>query len=321
MVDRMPFAAQRLSFYTRVMKRFALFIACVLIPTLPIACSQHRPIETAADHPLHDGPIHNLHQLKPGLYSGGEPPEASHYAQLAEMGIRTVVSVDAIPPNPELAAPYGIRIIHLPIGYDGISDERAVELAAAIDASEQPIYVHCHHGKHRGPAALCVGAIGAGLITNEQANDYMKVTGTSAHYTGLWKAASEAHPIDESTLRAVPELPSKAPVESFVRAMGSLDRLNDRIWEIAKNDWKTPEDHPDLTPEAISGRMHDLMRSMSETKYVKDAGPMMTYELDQSIDAARELEIAIESKQWPTAIDALTAFKQTCKSCHEQFRD
>ncbi len=317
----MPIAAQRPTFYTPGMIRIYLIFACAMVAVLPIACSQNRQPQTTKNEPIHPGPIHNLHQLKPGLYSGGEPPEAAHYAQLAELGIKTVVSVDAIPPNPKLAAPYGIRIVHLPIGYDGISDERALELAAAIETSEQPIYVHCHHGKHRGPAALCVGAIGAGLISNQEANDFMKVTGTSAHYTGLWKAASEAQPIDESTLRAVPELPSKAPVEGFVRAMGTLDRLHDRIWEIAKNDWRTPEDHPDLTPEAISGRMHDLMRSMHETSYVKDSGPIMTYELDLSIEAARELEVAIESKQWPAAVDALNAFKQSCKSCHEQFRD
>jgi protein tyrosine phosphatase (PTP) superfamily phosphohydrolase (DUF442 family) len=295
-----------------------IWLPIVLILTLLVACSTSPPRESAQTLP--PGPIHNLHQLSEGMYSGGEPPSSDHYAQLAELGIRTVVSVDAIAPNPELAEPYGIRIVHLPIGYDGIDEQRAIELAAAIETLEHPIYVHCHHGKHRGPAALCVGAIGAGLITNKQANDYMLLTGTSPKYTGLWEAARIAQPLDDPTLASVEELPSRAPVSSFVDAMGQLDRLHDRLWDMSEDDWKTPEDHPDLSPTAVSGQIHDLLRAMLDDEIVAQEGQSMRTMMVTSIDAAARVERDIDAGRFEDALGSMDALHQSCVDCHDRYR-
>lgn len=296
-----------------------LILVCVLIlPVIPIACnaSQNRPIPQT----LPIGPIQNLHQLSDDLYSGGEPPTAEHYEQLSKLGIRTVVSVDAIAPDPELAAVHGIRVVHLPIGYDGIDDQRAVELAAAIHTLEHPIFVHCHHGKHRGPAALTVGAIGAGLISNEQAERYMQIAGTSPKYPGLWEAARKAHPFNDESLESVPELPSRAPVSDFVDAMGQVDRLHDRLWSMAKNNWKTPEDHPDLSATAVSGQIHDLLRAMLDDEIVHQEGEGMRVMMRTSIEAAAQTEHAIDDGRFTDALDALTDLSQSCTDCHDQYR-
>jgi protein tyrosine phosphatase (PTP) superfamily phosphohydrolase (DUF442 family) len=295
-----------------------IWVLIVLIPIILIACSADSTRHSSEALP--DGPIQNLHQLTDDLYSGGEPPTAEHYEQLAQLGIRTVVSVDAIAPDPELAESHGIRIVHLPIGYDGINDERALQLAAAIETLEQPIFVHCHHGKHRGPAALTVGAIGAGLITNDQATRYMRTAGTSPKYPGLWEAAKRAHPFNASSLRNVPDLPSRAPVSDFVDAMGQVDRLHDRLWSMAMNDWQTPEDHPDLSPTAVSGQIHDLLRAMLDDEIIHQEGEGMRSMMITSIEAAAQTEQSIDDGRFSDALDSLTNLNQSCTDCHDQYR-
>lgn len=301
-------------------------IVAVVLACMVISCSQP---DSVANHPqpqperytqLTDGPIENLLELAPGLYSGSEPSSQSHYQQLSTLGIKTVISVDAIAPDPDLAQAFGIRIVHLPIGYDGISNVRAVELAAAIEQLEHPIYLHCHHGKHRGPAALCVGAIGAGMISRDDADQFMTQAGTSKNYSGLWTAARDASKLDDSLLSAPVDLPAKAPVSGFIEAMGTIDRLHDRLWDMAEDDWQTPSDHPDLSPTAVSGQIHDLLRALTDSEYVTTEGLTMKRLLDESIEAASDTESAVLDQQDEVAMDALVRLNNSCTDCHDQFR-
>jgi len=292
-------------------------IFCVLALLLPAACSS-TPARKETTLP---NPIKNLHLLAPGLYSGDEPATAAHYDQLAALGIKTVISVDAIAPDPDLADRHNIRIVHLPIGYDGIDNSRATELAAAIAQLDHPIYLHCHHGKHRGPAAIGVGAIGAGIITNDQAIEFMTDVGTSSNYPGLYAAARNAKPLEKETLNAVHDFPARAPVSSFGKSMGKLDRLHDRLWDIAEDDWQTPEDHPDLSPTAVSGQIHDLMRSMLDLDFLNNEGIAMRPEMIASMKAAGDIETKITIGDFPAAMTALDALNNLCIDCHDQHRD
>lgn len=301
------------------MLRLILLISCLLLVLPSLSCSTNRPPCTPLQTP--PSPIKNLHALTPTLYSGDEPATAQHYTQLARLGIRTVISVDAIAPDPELADPHAIRIVHLPIGYDGIDPERAAELAAAIDTLEHPIYLHCHHGKHRGPAALCVGAIGAGLITNDQATDFMNLAGTSENYPGLWDAARTSEPLDPSILHSITDFPSRAPVPGFVEGMGQLDRLHERLWDLAENNWQTPESHPDLSPTAVSGQLHDHLRAMLDLEFFRKRGSMMRSRFESITETARLIESRIIARDYDEARIALGAMSQSCLDCHERFRN
>lgn len=268
------------------------------------------------------GPIENLHKLNQDLYSGSEPSDLIHYQQLAELGIKTVISVDAIAPNPEYANRFGIQIVHFPIGYDGIREERATQLAQAISQLEHPIFINCHHGKHRGPAALCVGAIGAGMITNEQAESFLISAGTSLNYPGLWDATRTASMLDSDSINADVEFPAHAPVPGFIDSMGKLDRLYDRLWDLADDDWQTPADHPDLSASAVSGRIYDLMRTMQTLPYFEvGEGLEMREDFQYSTELARQIEIQIDKNNHSEAQTMLEAFSKSCKDCHTQFRN
>ena len=83
---------------------------------------------------------------------------------------------------------YGLRYVHLPHGYDGIDQRRARELAKAVRDLPGPIYIHCHHGKHRSPAAAAVACVGAGLLKPDRSLCVLNTAGTSTNYRGLYQA-------------------------------------------------------------------------------------------------------------------------------------
>ena len=132
----------------------------------------------------------NALQVHPKVISGGQPEGEAGFAELKELGIETIVTVDGAKPDVELAKKYGLRYVHLPHGYDGIPEERVEELAKAVRDLPGPIYIHCHHGKHRSPAAASAACVGAGLIDPKDARQVLVVAGTSESYRGLYQTAA-----------------------------------------------------------------------------------------------------------------------------------
>ena len=57
-------------------------------------------------------------QISRGVFSGAQPLHADHFASLRALGIDTLVSVDGAVPDVETARRFGLRYIHIPIGYD-----------------------------------------------------------------------------------------------------------------------------------------------------------------------------------------------------------
>jgi len=266
--------------------------------------------------------LHNLHQLNAGLYSGSQPAGRSAYEQLESLGIQTVISVDAVAPDQALADEFGIRIVHLPIGYDGISEERAKQLAHALATLPRPIYLHCHHGKHRGPAAICAGAIGTGELTTQQAIDFMTKAGTSESYHGLWRAIDRAQTFDDSILfDDTIELPTQADIGDFAAAMSEIDRLNELLWLCADNDFVAPEDHPDLAPTSLAGQIHNLLRSLGDDQLVAAEGIIFEEHLGDAIALSSSLETQISMSEIENAMASMNALTESCVRCHERFRD
>lgn len=266
--------------------------------------------------------IHNLHRLSDDLYSGAEPVGEIAYEELATLGIKTVISVDGIAPSKALAEVHGIRVVHLPIGYNGIDDSRSLELAHAIATMPKPIFVNCHHGKHRGPAALCVGAIGAGKITHEQAVAYMQLAKTSTKYHGLWNAAKHAQvQSDDALFDDSIALVEQAPVGDFVDAMSEIDRLNESLWICADNNFSAPDNHPDLAPISLAGQIHNLLRSLENDPHVVKEGEVFRVLLNDSTAIASQVETQIGSGDLDGALISLNSLTDSCVECHERYRD
>src|SRR5262249_22723975 len=117
---------------------------------------------TAAPDKSHDDPpgIHNYHRWSEHLGQGGQPDADDGFASLARLGFRTVLSVDGSVPDIAAATRSGLKYVHVPVGYDGINADEQARIIKAVRDSDGPIFVHCHHGLHRGPAAAAIAREG-----------------------------------------------------------------------------------------------------------------------------------------------------------------
>jgi protein tyrosine phosphatase (PTP) superfamily phosphohydrolase (DUF442 family) len=180
--------------------------------------------------PIHDDHIHNLFQYTDKLYSGSEPASPEAFDSLKELGVKTVISVDGAKPRLELAKERGMRYVHLPMQYHSVTDEQKQAFAKALLELEGPIYMHCHHGKHRGPTAATLAMIGLGLFDEETGLEALTQSGTGEYYTDLYKSVRECTVFDLDRLKqteiAFPEI-AKLPAftDAMVLAQSHLDRL------------------------------------------------------------------------------------------------
>jgi protein tyrosine phosphatase (PTP) superfamily phosphohydrolase (DUF442 family) len=270
----------------------------------------------------------NAWRLHEKIISGGQPEGESGYRQLSELGVRTVISVDGAQPQVALAQKYGLRYVHLPHGYDGVPQKRAQELAKAVRDLPGPIYIHCHHGKHRSPVAAAVACVGAGLMPPCRALRVLRTAGTSEHYRGLYLAAARARRIETGLLDELPvEFSEREDVPPMAEAMVSLEGTYNRLQTLAQAGWRPPGDSPDLDPphEALLLREHftELLR-MQDTLQQPPAFREMLREGER---AASQLEAGLRRRfdhrqPVPAAVGhSLARLTENCKACHRRFRD
>ena len=168
-----------------------------------------------APAPPGGAPVHlpdRLIPVAPGLFSGAEPAGDAAFAALVTIGVRTVVSVDGPVPDAAAARRFGLRSVHVPIGYDGVPADAAAALAAVMRRfgpagtdEAGGVFVHCHHGRHRGPAAAAVCGRAAGLLTKSAATALLRRAGTGPRYAGLWASVAAFDPA--AVPPGEPELP------------------------------------------------------------------------------------------------------------------
>src|SRR5262245_19282512 len=166
------------------------------------------------------------------------------------MDVRTVISVDGARPDVELARKHGLRYVHLPIGYDGVPQAQALRIARAVRDLPGPVYLHCHHGRHRGPAAAAVALLCLEQTCSvEAALAFLKRAGTDSRYVGLYAAPKALRRPTAAELDRVPaEFPEVAEVTALAHLMVEVDARRERLREVRKAGWQPPRGHPDLDP-------------------------------------------------------------------------
>lgn len=297
-----------------------LLAGCASDGATPDASAAVR-VEPGAD-PVDMPGLEHVAELAPGLISGGEPVGETGYQTLRAMGVKTVVSVDGVAPPADLARSVGIRVVHLPIGYDGVPQETVLAMAKALTELEGPVYVHCHHGKHRGPAALVAGAVCAGAIDRDTALAFMEKAGTSRSYDGLWADVASAEPADPLELALLDaDLPERADVGGYAGAMSLISRAHDRVVLVMNNAWAVPADHPDLAPASDLGLVHDLLRSLRDDPDALAMGAAHAEILERSVEEALAAETAFTRGDLPGATASFKALAASCKACHVAYRD
>lgn len=216
--------------------------------------------------------------------------------------------------------------MHLPVGYDGFDAARRMQLVRAVrDAMRDgPVYVHCHHGKHRSAGAAATVAVALGWLTPEASVARMKVSGTAEGYAGLYACAARSVPEPDAAIDAVPaSFPEVTPPAGFVRAMVEADEALEHLKAIERAGWVAPGDHPDLVPAAEAGRLADLLRMHVDGDRARAKPPAFASMLAANAADAQRLEDALLADARDAAMlgPQLARIQAGCRECHVKWRD
>lgn len=265
-----------------------------------------------------ESPLHHLIQVSPRLYSGSEPVGSEAFAKLKAMGITTVVSVDGATPDVATAKEFGIRYVHIPFGYDGIGREDAASLTRVMRDVEGPIYVHCHHGKHRGPAGAAICAMAEGSLDHAGGERLLKLAETSPDYAGLYRDVARFElPAADAEL---PELVEVAKIEPMVAVMARVGRLSDELKARQGDSWKqnaaTPDEAPHQTALLLAEEMREAGRNLSDG-YGDDFVAIMK----ECEEAAMGVSEALKRGEADKANSQFKVMQAACGRCHQEYRN
>jgi protein tyrosine phosphatase (PTP) superfamily phosphohydrolase (DUF442 family) len=314
---------QRLSICQKSVSLLALLFVCFTFPLSAESLPGTNRIPSTV-HPLTARGIENSFQLSDRLYSGSAPEGDEAFAELKKLGIKTIITVDGAKPDVETAHRFGIRYVHLPIGYDGVPTNQAIRLVKAAETMPGPIYVHCHHGMHRGPAGAAVICRATEGWTAEQADSWLKLAGTATNYAGLYRTVEQFQPPTAETLKTVSaNFPEKSEVSPLADVMIQIDERFDHLKLIKKAGYRVPTSHPDLVPaqEALllNELFKELLRSPATSKHNQD--------FQTQLQAAESSSSALYTSLNTTNITAGisdAAFKRvtdSCAACHKAHRN
>lgn len=239
------------------------------------------------------------------LWTGRAPEQAGELDALAELGVRTLISVDAARPNLKTAGMLGMRYVHIPLGYGRIDPLDAVRLARAVRDLPGPIYLHCHHGRHRGPVAAVVAQAALGRLATDQGKLILEQAGTSRDYPGLIQSAAQATRLDTKLIDAVRDvdLPHAATVKPMASGMAELDRAF-----LALKRAQTAPHAATLT---------DHFRSLADIR----SSSAMRRGLLRSAAWSTQLETAIEQDDELETRRLMDLIATACRDCHQNRRD
>jgi protein tyrosine phosphatase (PTP) superfamily phosphohydrolase (DUF442 family) len=313
--------------------RTTRLISSALLPLVFAAVVAARAATPVADGPFPSLPadaLHNAHRVTDKVLAGAAPEGDAAFAALQELGVKTIISVDGARPDVATAKKHGLRYVHLPIGYDDVSAAEGKAIAKAIDEVEGPIYVHCHHGKHRSAAAVAVACVMNGRLRPEQAESVLTTFGTGGNYKGLWASARAARPLDRQVLRDVKvDYRETAPIPPMAEAMVAVDQTWERLRLAEKAGWRSPAVHPDIDPPHEALQLMEKLRELGRADETKAHPHDFRKILTASEAAAETLHESLAT--WSRAgrrgappVEATAAMKSlgtSCTACHKAFRD
>lgn len=300
----------------------SLFLLCAAV-IATLAAAIRTTSTNAVAQPLASTHVHNLFRATTNVFSGNSPDTDAAFAEIAKLGVKTIISVDGARPDAATARKHGLRYIHLPIGYDGVPSNRVVELVKAAQSVDGPIYVHCHHGKHRGPAAVAVICEATAGWTTNQAVAWLMEAGTATDYGGLYQSAMDFRLPEAAALAKIIELPEAAKTSSLVDAMVAIDEEMERLKSAQKNAWKGIPNQPDVVPAHTATILWEHLREIARTDDTAKRPTDYRTRLTESEKAADQLRVLLRdgSSLAPARDAAFQALNKTCASCHKQYRN
>jgi protein tyrosine phosphatase (PTP) superfamily phosphohydrolase (DUF442 family)/cytochrome c556 len=273
--------------------------------------------------------LHNIYRLSPNIVSGSEPHGHEGLESLKAMGIRTVISVDGSAPDAAEAEKLGLRYVHVPIQYKGITREEIAKLAKTFRELEGPFFVHCFHGKHRGPAAAALGRVALDGAPRAVAIAEMRqYCGTAGTYEGLYQViATGSIPTEEETAALRYDFESVHQPKGMVGAMSVLARAHDNVADAMKRAWAADAAHPDLDALNEAEKLEQAFAAafaLDETQQ-GPADQQQWFERSRAessklVDALKRLRTG-DAAASAEAKQAFAAVKGLCTECHAVYRN
>jgi uncharacterized protein (TIGR01244 family) len=133
----------------------------------------------AAQSPLPAIRIDNFAQVNERYFRGAQP-ESRDYADLAALGVKTVINLigdsELDETEQSKVEERGMRYVHIPMSTRTAPTAKQLEtfLALVNDAASQPVYVHCVGGRHRTGVMTAVYRMTKDGLSGEQAFKEMK---------------------------------------------------------------------------------------------------------------------------------------------------
>ncbi len=274
----------------------------------------------------HTSGLHNVFKISTNLWSGSQPEGDTGFAALEKLGVTTILSVDGTIPDVENAHRHGMRYIHLPFGYDGIPTNRIAELAKVAATVEGSLYVHCHHGKHRGPAAAAALCLAQGAWTHSEALAWLQEAGTSTNYPGLYRSVREYQPPSPAALAAVSsDFAEISRPSGLVQSMTALDEHYERLKAFQQVGWRASGNRPDVTPAQESLMVWEQLREIERTSEPANPPAGFDKRLRQAMKTSDALRMQLQLNVTPhnsAQLDRLLhAIGQDCAACHRDYRN
>lgn len=288
------------------------------------AGSEAAVAESSVTYDDHGDPVglHRYHKWSERLTQGAQPKGEEAFRNLAALGYTTVLTVDGAIPDVENAEKYGLRYVHVPIGYDGVPRDAAARIVAAVERSEGPVYVHCHHGKHRGPAAMVTARMFLDGISPEQAVEEIRESGCSPKYEGLYRDTANFE-LTREEVDAVTEedLPSVVLPDGLLDAMVHVSHRWEGVQLVREAGWGVPPSSPDIAPAHEATMLWEYLRESGRLPEAKEYGKRYIEMTTVSEQAAYKLAEAIRAENFEAAERHYQALKVSCNTCHTAYRN
>ena len=265
--------------------------------------------------------LHRHRRWSERIGQGAQPEGEEAFRNLRALGYTTVLSVDGSVPEVEVAAKYGLAYAHVPIGYDGITLEEQIGIIKAVKESPGPVYVHCHHGKHRGPAAAMIARECLEGVMPDEAVSALELSETSKDYTGLYRDVREFKAPTAAQIAAAPKPPGAVKPTGVRAAMVDVDKRFDFLKASQAAGWKTPPAHPDVSPKHEAKMLWELYRELVRMDEARGKGSEFLEHAGDAEKVTGALEEALRAGNSEAATAAFRGLKKSCDSCHSEHRN
>jgi len=265
--------------------------------------------------------LEHLRRWSERIIQGGQPAGDAAFRQLEALGVTTILSVDGALPDVEGAARHGLGYVHVPVGYDGITPDEQARIVKAVEESRGPVYIHCHHGLHRGPAAAAIARQAVDGVSAGEAYAGLQASGCSPSYDGLYAAVRDFVPPNPDQLAALPPLPSAVRPQGIRDTMVHVDGGWDYVTALEANAWAAPSDAPDRTPDHELTILRERFRELARQDEAQAEGDAFLASCAAMEERLAALDTALATGDKAAAGPAFDAVAAACQRCHANYRD